>query len=205
MTNEEMNNMFTHAYIWMVKHNQTNSNPYHNDKHMLFVFQMAMQIFDKCKKEYGLKSNDRMELGLAAIFHDMNHSGGKLKDSENIDIAIQGFNEYINEFPEIPVSPYKVIELIKSTEFPHKEFELNPLQKIIRDADTMGGISDSWLNIITALSSEYGKTLEEFIPIQMGFLDKISFNTDYCNQMLEERRDKIKKDLLKLQSDLFFK
>lgn len=121
MTNREVNDTFAHAYIWMVKHNIGNSNPYHNDKHILFVWQMAMEIFAKYKKEYNLKSKDQLILGLAAIFHDMNHSGGELPDNENIKLSINGFEQYVNEFPEYEEYKNGVIELIRSTEFPHKK------------------------------------------------------------------------------------
>lgn len=129
--------IFPHAYIWVCKNNESDSNPYHNNKHILFVFQKCMELFDIYRKEYGLKSNDRINLGLAAIFHDFNHSGGKLKDDENINMAIDGLKRYLTE--ENLMEKYEDIKsIIEVTEFPHKELELNILQKIIRDADTMG-------------------------------------------------------------------
>lgn len=196
--------IFSHAYVWMCKHNQSDSNLYHNNKHILFVFQKSMELFDIYKKEYGLKSNDRINLGLAAIFHDFNHSGGKLKDNENIELSLKGLKEYLQE--EDMMDRYEdITSIIEATEFPHKDTDLDILQMIIRDADTMGGISDSWFQIITAIAGEYGKSMSEFIPVQIGFLDTLKFNTPYCNKLLDERRDKIKKELLKLQSDLFSK
>jgi len=198
------NKIFSQAYDWMCQHNSSNSNPYHNDKHALFVFTNTMMLFDIYRKEYNLKSTDKINLGLATIFHDFNHSGGKLKDDANIQLALEGLREYLDQ--ENMLDKYEDIKsILEATEFPHKEMELNILQKIIRDADTMGGISDNWFDIINALAAEFKKDLSSFIPIQIGFLDSVKFNTPYCNKMLEERRDDIKKKLLKLQSDLFFK
>ena len=125
--------IFPHAYIWMCQHNKSDSNPYHNNKHALFVFTNAMNIFDVYRKEYGLKSTDKINLGLATIFHDFNHSGGKLKDDSNIQLALEGLHEYLQQ--EDMLDKYEDIKsILESTEFPHKDMELNILQKIIRDA-----------------------------------------------------------------------
>jgi len=99
-----------------------------------------MELFDIYKKEYGLKSGDKVNLGIAAIFHDFNHSGGKLKDNDNIMLALKGLKEYLHE--EDMMDRYEEIaSIIEATEFPHKDIDLDILQMIIRDADTMGGHS----------------------------------------------------------------
>lgn len=189
------------AFDYIHKNNKSDSNPYHNNMHNLTVFENCMKLFDIYRKEYDLKSIDLIEIGLAALFHDFNHSGGKLKDDENIKLAVIGLKKFLSEHPEFNVNEDNVINILESTEFPHKDLELNILQKIIRDADTMGGISDNWFNVVTSLSAEMGKNFIEFIPIQIKFLDMAKFNTPYCNKMLEDKRDKIKNDLMKIQSD----
>jgi len=78
--------------------------------------------------------------------------------------------------------------------------ELSILQKIIKDADTMGGISDNWFEIVVSLAAELNIKLAEFIPMQIKFLDNIKFNTPYCNELLNKRRDTIKKKLLEILS-----
>ncbi len=198
-------NIFDRAYRYVLANNTGDSNPYHNNKHLLFVFEQSVFVlFEKYRKQYGLKSTDKIELGLAAIFHDFNHSGGKLKDSENIEIAISGLNDFLDENPDIDVNRENIANIIRATEYPHKDMELNELQKIIMDADMIGGISDNWFDIINRMASEFGKTLIDFIPIQIGFLDAVKYNTPYCNILLNERKEKIKKDLLKIQTDLMF-
>jgi len=196
-------NIFDRAYRYVLANNTGESNPYHNNKHLLFVFEQSVFVlFSKYRKQYNLKSTDKIELGLAAIFHDFNHSGGKLKDSENIEIAISGLNNFLDENPDIEVNRENIINIIKATEYPHKDIELSILQKIIRDADMFGCISDNWFDIVNRMASEFGKTFIDFIPIQIGFLDTVTYNTPYFNMLLNERKEKIKKDLLKIQSDL---
>jgi len=192
---------FEHVYNYIIDNNIGNNNPYHNNEHLLFVYENSMMLFDIYRKEYGLKSIDKNELGYAALFHDFNHSGGKLKDDENIDLAIKGFNEYVDKY-NIDINTENVSNIIKSTEFPHVDMELNILQKIIRDSDTIGGVSDKWFEIVNSLANEYNKTFLEFIPIQMGFLDSVKFNLSYSNDLLNKKRPIIKKELLKLKEQL---
>jgi len=200
--------LFSHAIDYIIENNKGNSNPYHNNKHLLFVFDQSMFLFDIYSKEYELKSKDRYELGLAALFHDFNHSCGKLPDSENIKIAIDELRTYLDnnkDKMDRMVDRYSMNNIIRTTEYPHSQKRLNILEKIIRDADTMGCISDDWFNIMTAIATEYGKSFIGFIPSQIGFLNSVKYNTPYCNELLEERRDRIKKELLKIQSDFLFK
>ena len=77
--------------------------------------------------------------------------------------------------------------------------ELDILQKIIRDADTMGGIIDGWQSVVSNLASEYNKTLVEFIPSQIKFLDVVKFNTDYCNGLLQSNKEEIIEELNKMK------
>jgi len=199
--NEKLNlseDIFEKAYKYIVENNEGNSNPYHNNKHMFFVFNTSLELFDMYKDEYNLTSEDRYELGLAAIFHDFNHSGGKLKDDGNIELAIKGLNDFLDKY-EIDINRENVIDILGSTEFPHKDIELNILQKIIRDSDLVGGIKgEGYMDIVMSLAEEWNKTIEEIVPMQINFLDGIKFNTSYCQELLDERKDILKKELLNL-------
>jgi hypothetical protein len=200
-----MENVFDKAYRYILENNTGDSNPYHNNRHCLFVFEKSTLIlFDTLRKQYNIKSTDKMELGLAALFHDFNHSGGKLIDSENIKLAIAGLNDFLDKNPDINVDRNSIANIIEASEHPHKEMELNPLQKILRDADMIGSISDNWFDVLTSIASESNKNILDFIPENIAFLDTVEFYTPYCKVLLRERRDKIKQDLLKLQSDLMF-
>jgi hypothetical protein len=153
-----------------------------------------MVLFNHYKDEYKLSPYFKLCLGLAALFHDFNHSGGKLKDSENIELALDALNEFLDEYDKSDL--YNDIKhIIIATEFPHLDIDLDILQKIIRDADTMGGIIEGWKSVVTNLASEYNKTLVEFIPTQIKFLDTIKFNTDYCNDLLKKNKGEIIEEL----------
>ena len=194
------NNIFDDAKDYISKHNKTD-NAYHNNKHMIDVFNNSMTLFNEClfideryKKEFNLTPNDQLNLGLAALFHDFNHSGGKLKDDENIELALIALKEYLDLTNKSDLYN-DVKHIIIATEFPHKDIKLDILQKIIRDADTMGGITEDWMSVVKSLAKELNKTFEEFIPSQINFLQSVKYNTDYCNQLLANNKEKILKEL----------
>ena len=196
-TKSEIDSIFDDVKKYISENNKT-ENAYHNNKHMIDVFNNAMTLFDEYQKEYGLNLNDKLHLGLAALFHDFNHSGGKLKDSENIELALTTLKEYLDTTNRLNLYD-DVKKIIIATEFPHKDIDLDILQKIIRDADTMGGISEDWISIVKSLAKEYNKTLEEFIPTQIKFLDTVKFNTEYCNDLLKKKKEEIIEKLKMLQ------
>jgi hypothetical protein len=205
ITDGEIDDIFYQAKTYILENNLV-ENDYHNNEHMINVFDNAMILFNHYKDEYKLIPYHKLVLGLAALFHDFNHSGGKLKDSENIELALVSLKEFLVtriNFSRVTINKselYDDIEnIIIATEFPHLDIDLDILQKIIRDADTMGGIIDGWKSVVANLASEYNKTLEEFIPTQIKFLDTIKFNTDYCNGLLQSNKEQIIEELNKMK------
>lgn len=192
---------FTKIYAYIVQNNRGNINPYHSNAHLFHVYRTCMILFDEYKDEYNLSEKDRLELGIAALFHDYNHSGGKLKDDANIELAIEGLNLFLDNNSDIEIDRQNIIDIIRATEFPHKEMDLNFLQKIIRDADMSGGISKYWLSVVIDLASELNMDLQTFIPIQIKFLDTVEFNTFFCQELWRLKKDMIKKKLLKIMKD----
>ena len=192
-----IDNILYSAKVYILENNLV-ENDYHNNEHMVNVFNNAMILFNHYKDEYELTPHNKLSLGLAALFHDFNHSGGKLKDSENIELALVALKEFLVTINKSDL--YDDIEnIIIATEFPHLDIDLDILQKIIRDADTMGGIIEGWKSVVTNLASEYNKTLVEFIPSQIKFLDTVKFNTDYCNGLLKNNKEKIIEELNKMK------
>lgn len=55
----------------------------------------------------------------------------------------------------------------------------------------MGGIIDGWVSVVKSLAKEYNKSLKDFIPIQIKFIENAKFNTDYCNELLKNDKDDI--------------
>ena len=193
---KEIDTIFNNAKQYVSENNKT-ENHYHNNKHILDVFNNSMMLFDEYKKEYELKPTDKLCLGLAALFHDYNHSGGKLKDDENIEIALGELKTYLNIINKSDL--YNGIKkIIIATEFPHKDVDLDILQKIIRDADTMGGITEGWIYVVKSLAKEYNKELKDFVPNQIKFIENAKFNTDYCNELLKDKKEEIIEKLKKM-------
>jgi len=193
LTDKEIDNIFYEAKTYILENNLV-ENDYHNNEHMINVFNNAMVLFNHYKDEYKLPPYHKLILGLAALFHDFNHSGGRLKDSENIELALVALKEFLVTINKSDLYD-DIKNIIIATEFPQLDIDLDILQKIIRDADTMGGIIDGWKSVVTNLASEYNKTLVEFIPTQIKFLDTVKFNTDYCNDLLKNNKEKIVEEL----------
>jgi HD superfamily phosphodiesterase len=193
---KEIDIVFNNAKKYITKNNNS-KNHYHNNKHMLDVFKNSMILFDEYKDEYELNSIDKICLGLAALFHDYNHSGGKLKDDENIEIALDELKKYLSIIDKKNLYN-NIKKIIKVTEFPHKDVDLDILQKIIRDADTMGGIIDGWISVVKSLAKEYNKSFKDFIPIQIKFIENAKFNTDFCNELLKNNKQEIIEKLKKM-------
>ena len=196
LTDKEVSDIFYEAKTYILENNLV-ENDYHNNEHMINVFNNSILLFNHYKDEYDLITYHKLVLGLAALFHDFNHSGGKLKDSENIELALAALKEFLVTIDKSDLYD-DIKNIIIATEFPHLDMELDILQKIIRDADTMGGIIDGWKSVVSSLASEYNKTLVEFIPTQIKFLDTVKFNTDYCNELLKNNKEKIIEELNKL-------
>lgn len=197
LTDGEIDNIFYEAKTYILENNIV-ENDYHNNEHMINVFNNAMMLFEHYKDEYNLITYHKLVLGLAALFHDFNHSGGELTDKENIELALVALKEFLKTINKSDLYD-DIKNIIIATEFPHLDIELDILQKIIRDADTMGGIIEGWQSVVSNLASEYNKSLEEFIPSQIKFLDTVKFNTDYCNQLLKDNKEKIIEELNKMK------
>jgi hypothetical protein len=94
LTDKEIDNIFYEAKTYILENNLV-ENDYHNNEHMINVFNNSMSLFNHYKDEYKLPPYHKLLLGLAALFHDFDHSGGRLKDSENIELALVALKEFL--------------------------------------------------------------------------------------------------------------
>lgn len=165
------------AFKWIIENNTSNHLPYHNLNHLLTVLKYCDYIAMGEMVYY----DNRMELYLAALFHDVYHSGGKLTDDLNILNAKTAFEEFKLSLKEIlNVSSDKVTSLIECTQYPyHVPFDdLTLHHKIIRDADMMQAFEYNWIHQTTlGLATESGKTFKDFIKSQRTFLENVTFYT----------------------------
>jgi len=185
------NPMLQKAFKYIIEKSKSNYLPYHNLNHLLTVLKYA----DKIAHGEEVYYDKRLPLHLAALFHDVNHSGGKLKDDENIANAIFAFEDFAAEYMDLADNnDVKVMDeailLIQATEFPYVKPNsiTNHFEKIIRDADMMQAFENNWINQTTlGLASESNTPIKDFIPKQRNFLESITFITKTANKIKEER------------------
>lgn len=110
--------------------------PYHNKYH---TYCMVANCYEGSRY---LGICDRKPLLAAALYHDANHSGGKLTDDLNIKEALR-FLEEAHEAAKrhgmaMSDADYlETIETLKITKYPYEGEPVTMFQKIIRDADLM--------------------------------------------------------------------
>lgn len=193
---------FTFDYI--TENNKGSKNPYHNTYHLLYVYNYSILLYNRYKEQYKLTEQDKINLSLASLFHDFDHLGNKdIDDKINIKNAISGFLFYINTNNiEMNIDEGKVIDLISSTCYPYNNDEIGILEKILRDADTIGGLTDDWFIVISSLSDEYNITMSKMIENQLKFIDNKKYYLPYSQNILSENKDKIKIKLINLYNNI---
>lgn len=158
---------------------------YHNIDHM---FHVTGQLYDAIGF-YKISWRTARNLLIAWLFHDYNHSWGKLSDSENIAIALQGLHKAI--LAQDKQYEKEIGILIAATERPHKNPKAISAQRIlidiIRDADMTQCLSPTWIkDIIFGLQQEQGKTYKDGFISQLIFLKSLSFKTQWAKQKFNE-------------------
>lgn len=153
------------AFKWICENSTSKALPYHNMEHTLVVFKNCYEASNYYKLDEIYGDYVETELCLAALFHDMNHSGSG-PDDENIEMAIESFENFISEVGgDInedlnPQSVNNIKSLIKLTKFPHEDDEISAgitiQQKIMRDSDMMSAVEENWLQTtIFGLGEEF--------------------------------------------------
>ena len=101
--------LLSYAFKYIIDNNKGAYNPYHSTFHLIDVFTTSMEIANTYDE---LTEKDILELGIATLFHDFNHSGTKeVKDSENITQAIIGLVDFFIKNDEL-IKSYNVDELV---------------------------------------------------------------------------------------------
>ena len=190
------NELLTEAFKFIINNNTGAYNPYHSNFHLIDVFTTSMELANL----FDLSDKDRTELGLATLFHDYNHSGGKLlKDSENITLAIMGLTVFLTGKKEMMmkmgVDEFIVEELINITEYPHTREPINPKEKIILDADLLQCYNNNWfLNVIIGFYQKENKEnipMKRIIESQISFIKKTRYYTDHAKYIQSKEQDKM--------------
>lgn len=139
---------------YIIEHNESNNLPYHGLRHTI---QVTKNVFKICSEIFKDKNTQVIKLMLiSALFHDFNHSGGRLSDSLNIEIAIENVKKYclesgrnINDLPFIE-------KVIQATQYPYITTNVDIYGNIIRDADLAQSASDDFIYFVLGMQQEFG-------------------------------------------------
>lgn len=181
------------GFSWIMKNSTSNDLPYHNFNHLLTVvrYTHGACVF------YELEKKDHLELLMAALFHDVNHSGGKSTDDVNVSTAKETVTKFIEEFCS-DIDSTEVCRIIDATQYPYviEPEDMDLKQQIIRDADLMQVFEYNWIQQnMMGLCSEMGITMDKMIPGQKAFLMGAQFNTNWGIFWKEQRWKDVKKKL----------
>lgn len=170
---------------------------YHNRYHTAWmitkVFRMAS---DPCfNATIGI--NQLQSLILAAMFHDMNHSGGVEKDTANVTRAAECLREAVAVVPYLKNANMLDIitcaeKAIICTQYPFIVPPANDVECILRDADIMQGMTEHFVKIIyidlfsELLVSNPGMTFEQYMRGQKQFLTDAEMFTPHGKDAKEK-------------------
>lgn len=190
------------SFNYIIENNTASKLPYHNTRHLIKVFNTAINIAN----DFGdfLDNTNKVELGIAALFHDMNHSGGELVDQENIKIAnfeFLLFFDTLNKEEQKKIKPEHIMELIQYTVYPQVKNPSFVLEQILIDSDLIQCYDIDWfLYAIKGLSEERGVNISQALQDQTNFINNIKFYTEYAQRIHDKKKDKYLKRLKYLKT-----
>jgi hypothetical protein len=185
------------GFSWIIKNSKSNDLPYHNFNHLLTVVRYT---YGACRF-YELTEKEEKEMLMAALFHDVNHSGGKETDDLNVKVAKLTVLDFINDY-DIDIDGDEVCRIIDATQYPYviEPEDMDLKQQIIRDADLLQALEPNWIQqIIMGLSEEMNIPIEVMISGQRKFLMNAQFNTNWGIFWKEQRWKEVKEKLDKLE------
>lgn len=157
--------------------NPSNQCPYHGIDHLFTVFSYAAKLSEH-------NSENRLELLIAALFHDYSHKGSMGNDHDNITKALYGVQLFHDANPDFDLGV--VYYLIQCTEFPYviPEDQLTHNAKIIRDADLSYLLEDiSIVKLYSGLRKEFGFNLTDFMNSQINFFNSVKYYDVYLQSL----------------------
>lgn len=171
------------VYEQMVEYNTTQ--PYHNIQHLMAVALKSNEILSNTITDtiqYHLLAKN---LFIAACFHDVDHSGGKLTDSENIERAVTRLRQFWQR-PRtfVGMDLESIIQAIRCTEYPFVKppYSLNDM--CLRDADLLMMLEpdSEYFFVGLAKEMETSFTYEDNIE----WLKKQTFFIEYTTVVLKK-------------------
>ncbi len=165
---------------YLEKHNLGKDNPYHNLEH---CYTIAIRSVEGAIVN-SASTIDQRRIFLSALFHDFNHSAGKLTDNQNISLAVEGLQQFFNIeldnhsdkelFGENALSEME--KIIQVTEYPFIHEPKTLLEKIIRDSDLMQYLEVDYEKFMNGLGEELNLNItkeqtKDFILSQKTYTD----------------------------------
>lgn len=178
------------ALKYIIENSSSNDLPYHNLNHLITVMKYCHEglVFIGAKDESIYKL-----LLVSALFHDVNHSGGKLSDDKNIELAKKSLIDFV-ESESMDIDLDDAFGILDATQYPYviESSELTTLQSIIRDSDLMQIYEYNWLQQnILGLAKELNISIVDFLPGQKKFMDSAVFNTQYGIELKKLKWDSL--------------
>ena len=166
--------LLSEGFKYVLAHNSSAMAPYHNTRHLMCVVKYVDYLLRAERKLGACECEDELDelsLLLAALFHDVDHSMGKLDDEANVQNAKAAFACFLDVTDTGDIREewlwQRVCRLIDATQYPYAipSAQLTYEQGVIRDADLMQAYDDDMFHHLTmGLSIELGtplmKTLE---------------------------------------------
>lgn len=186
-------------FNYFTARNKSATIPYHNQYH---TYCMVLNVYE-ASLYHELNVDSRRSLLVAALFHDINHSGGTYTDDVNIKIAVDTLvsahklilettrsnpmcgDHYVCLTPQELVSS---VETINSTKYPYNGPPDTLLQEIIRDADLMQVYEENperlrkqFLGLKSEMEIKHGPfTPEQWADGCKDFNDKVIWHTQWA-------------------------
>lgn len=132
----ESRNAIDKTFDWALRYTRSfthTCNEYHNDGHCSFVANKAIACWRYSNRSSAVVP---VELILAGMFHDVEHSGGRASDEDNIAAALEVWNE-ASQHPMVShVDAHLVALLIRVTQYNPDGFKYKHPKEI---CDLVGG------------------------------------------------------------------
>ena len=181
-------------FNYTIQNNSSIVAPYHNQIHIMNMCNTITEIYLNDKK---ISEREYELLLIAALFHDINHSQGKLSDIENVKIAIVEFKKFIDHYMNLKLEQYEIdniIDLIKITQYPYINDTESESQKIMRDSDLsqIFNYNNLFGHYVCGIKNELAKNMNwsEFIENNNNFIKNFKFETDYMkNKLINEQEN----------------
>lgn len=144
--------------LWLaLQKNQSKDLPYHGNFHNMDVAFDALIL----AQQENIAFRDRPYLFIAGLFHDYNHSGGTLTDTENVINAVKAFRKYSTLLLKSSSEADYVAELIYATNTDNKRMVGTFEEGLLKDADLTGWTYLPFKEHASALSAELGIKVNE--------------------------------------------